>query len=54
MAPAEIVAEFPHLSVPGIVYCHQQKYSVGGLLQALLLVHSCFDAEEVENRVEFL
>ena len=38
----------------GIAYCHQQKYSVGGLLRALLLVHECCTAEEMKNRIEFL
>ena len=38
----------------GIAYCHQQKYSVGELLQTLLLLHACYTAEEMQNRVEYL
>lgn len=42
------------VSSAGIAYCHRLKYSVGGLLQALLLVHACYTAEEMLNRVEHL
>lgn len=38
----------------GIGYCHQAKYSVGELLQVLVLLHGCIAAEEIQNRVEFL
>jgi len=38
----------------GIVYCHQAKYSLGGLLQMLLLIHASYTAEEIEGRVEYL
>ncbi|MEO8496798.1 MAG: DUF5615 family PIN-like protein [Planctomycetota bacterium] len=38
----------------GIGYCHQSKYSVGELLQILLLLHACVDAEEIVDCVEYL
>ena len=38
----------------GICYCHQDKYTVGQLLQALLLVHACYSAEEMAGHLEFL
>jgi len=38
----------------GIVYCRRGKYSVGELLQAVILAHACYTAEEMVGRVEFL
>lgn len=38
----------------GICYCHQTKYSVGELLNMLLLVHGCMSAEEMRGHLEFL
>lgn len=38
----------------GICYCHQIKYGVGELLQALLLVHGCLTAEEMRDHLEYL
>jgi len=38
----------------GICYCHQQKHSIGKLLQILLVVHACSTAEEMRGHVEFL
>jgi len=38
----------------GIAYCHQNKYSIGALIQALLLLHACYTADEIRNRVEYL
>ena len=38
----------------GIAYCQQGKYTVGGLLQSLLLLHACCSAEEMQGRVEYL
>jgi predicted nuclease of predicted toxin-antitoxin system len=38
----------------GILYCHQQKYSVGQLLMMCLLVSECYSDEEMHGRVEFL
>jgi hypothetical protein len=38
----------------GIAYCHQHARSVGELVNALVLIHSCLEPDEIENRVEFL
>ena len=38
----------------GIVYCHQVKYSVGSLLQSLLLLQECESRESMAQRVEYL
>ena len=39
---------------PGVCYCHQQKYSIGELLRALLLVNECCTQGELLGHVEFL
>ena len=38
----------------GIAYSHQGKYGTGELLHVLVLLHSCYTAEEMVNRREFL
>ncbi|MFQ5733002.1 MAG: DUF5615 family PIN-like protein [Planctomycetaceae bacterium] len=38
----------------GIGYCHQRRYSVGELLQSLLLIHGCTSPEEMSGRVQYL
>lgn len=38
----------------GICYCHQQKHSIGKLLQILLVVHECCTQQEMRGHVEFL
>ena len=38
----------------GVCYCHQQKHTVGRLLQMLLLVHQCCTADQMRGHVEFL
>ena len=38
----------------GIVYCHQSKYAEGELMQMLLLVHTCYTAEQIDGRVEYI
>ena len=38
----------------GICYCHQQKHTVGKLIQMLLVVHSCCTKREMQGHVEFL
>lgn len=46
-----------HASSPqhgGLVYCHQQKYSVGDLLKALVLLFECYDSTEMLGRIEFI
>jgi len=47
----------PHLADrehSGIAYCHRDKYSVGDLLQMLLLLHACESGEDMLGKVEFL
>jgi|SRR5688572_27065126 predicted nuclease of predicted toxin-antitoxin system len=38
----------------GIVYCHQDKYSVGELLAALVMLHGILTAEDMTGAFEFL
>ena len=38
----------------GIAYCHQRKYSVGDLVKQLLLLHACYEGEEMVAKVEYL
>lgn len=38
----------------GIAWCQEQKYSVGQLIQALLLVHGILDRAAMRNHVEYL
>jgi hypothetical protein len=38
----------------GIAWCPEQKYGVGQLIQALLLVHGVLDADAMRNHVEYL
>lgn len=44
-------AGVPHA---GIAWCQEQKYSIGQLIQALLLVHGVLDDESMRNHVEYL
>jgi Domain of unknown function (DUF5615) len=41
-------------SYAGIAWCPEQKYSIGELIQALLLVHGVLDADSMRNHVEYL
>jgi predicted nuclease of predicted toxin-antitoxin system len=38
----------------GIVWCPEQKYRIGQLIQALLLVHGILDRDSMRNHVEYL
>jgi len=38
----------------GLLYCHQQKYSVGELLQLLLILGLGYEPDEVTGRLEFV
>jgi hypothetical protein len=38
----------------GIAWCPEQKYSIGELIQALLLVHGVLDRDAMRNHVEYL
>jgi predicted nuclease of predicted toxin-antitoxin system len=38
----------------GICYCRQQSRSVRQMIEMLFLLHECFEAEDMQDRVEFL
>jgi hypothetical protein len=38
----------------GIAWCPEQKYGVGQLIQALLLLHGVLDADDMRNHLEYL
>jgi Domain of unknown function (DUF5615) len=38
----------------GIAWCQEQKYGIGQLIQALLLVHGVLDRESMRNHLEYL
>jgi len=38
----------------GIAWCQEQKYSIGQLIQALLLVHGVMDRDSMRNHMEYL
>lgn len=38
----------------GIAWCPEQKYSIGQLIQAILLLHGVLDRESMRNHVEYL
>jgi predicted nuclease of predicted toxin-antitoxin system len=38
----------------GIAWCQEQKYSIGELIQALLLLHGTLDRDSMRNHVEYL
>jgi predicted nuclease of predicted toxin-antitoxin system len=38
----------------GIVYCRQQRRSVGQIIRGLLLICDCLTAGDMQNHVEFL
>jgi predicted nuclease of predicted toxin-antitoxin system len=38
----------------GIVWCGATKYSIGQLIQALVLVHGVLSRDEMRNHVEYL
>jgi hypothetical protein len=42
------------ISHAGIKFCHSTKYSVGALIQALLVIHGVMSREEMRNLVEYL
>jgi predicted nuclease of predicted toxin-antitoxin system len=44
-------ANTPHA---GIAWCQEQKYSIGQLIQALLLLHGILDRDAMRNHVEYL
>ena len=38
----------------GIAWCQEQKYGIGQLIQALLLLHGVLDRDSMRNHVEYL
>ncbi|MFO0892891.1 MAG: DUF5615 family PIN-like protein [Isosphaeraceae bacterium] len=38
----------------GIAWCPEQKYSIGQLIQVLLLLHGVLDRDAMKNHVEYL
>lgn len=38
----------------GIAWCQEQKYGIGQLIQALLLVHGVLDRAAMRNHIEYL
>ncbi len=38
----------------GIAWCHAKKYSIGELIQMLVLLHNVYDADGMKNCVEYL
>ncbi len=38
----------------GIVWCPMLKYSIGQLIQMLVLLHGVLDRDEMRNRLEYL
>ncbi|WP_416672159.1 DUF5615 family PIN-like protein [Egbenema bharatensis] len=44
-------AKFNHA---GIVYCQQQRRSIGEIIKGLILIWEWLEPEEMENHVEFL
>lgn len=38
----------------GIVFCEATKYSIGQMIQSLLLLHAVVSADEMHNHVEYL
>ncbi len=46
--------EFRNSKHHGICYCHRQKYDVGEMVEAVLVVHQCGTENEMRNHVEWL
>ncbi len=38
----------------GIAYCYQQKYSIGEMIHALLVLRGCLSADEMVGNLEYL
>ena len=39
---------------PGIVYCKQRSYSLGEIIEGLILIYEVYSPEEMMGRVEYL
>jgi predicted nuclease of predicted toxin-antitoxin system len=42
------------VSHAGIAWCPAQKYSIGQLIQALLLIHGVLERDSMRNHLEYL
>jgi hypothetical protein len=38
----------------GIAWCHEQEYSIGQLIQALLFLHGILSRDAMQNHVEYV
>jgi len=38
----------------GIGWCNEDKYSIGGLIDTLVVLHTLCTAEDMHNRLEYL
>ncbi len=38
----------------GIAWCPERKHNIGGLVQALLLLHGVLNSDEMRNHLEYL
>ena len=45
-----------HAGIPfvGVIYCHQLRLSVGGIIENLEILAQCLNPPDFDNRVEFL
>jgi len=55
----DLLAEAAHrqrtgVHFAGVVYAHQQRITIGKLIEDLFLIAELYEPEELENRVEFL
>jgi len=41
----------PH---PGIAYCPKDSRSIGEIIESLVLIWEIYDAEDMQNRIEFI
>ena len=49
-----LILDATGLSHEGIAWRQATKYSIGQLIQALLLVHGVLDSDDVHSHVEYL
>ncbi|MEX2092758.1 MAG: DUF5615 family PIN-like protein [Pirellulales bacterium] len=38
----------------GVCYCPKDKHPIGDLIRLLVLVHECFEEEEIQGHLEYL
>ncbi len=42
------------LTHPGVLYCHQRKFTLGQMIENLTLYWSVYDADDLHGKVEYL